>query len=277
MPYKLIAIDIDGTLLTTARTLTPRTTQAIVDTISNGIHVVLCTGRSLHSARPVAAQVHPRTHLVFHSGALILEHLDGPVLRTKNLARARAGALIAFLKREGYDPLVYDSVPESQGFLYEAERAPNEWRHRYIQANAGKAKMVPDLHAATVFEPAQLAAAGRRADIDRLQKSLQAGWPDVGVIRSRSTLIPDYWFLEIVPVEVSKGAALAFLGAHYAIPPSDMIAVGDNFNDLDMIEYAGLGVAVANAPDEVKAAADVVVPSNDEDGVVYVIERYLLH
>lgn len=276
MSYKLIAIDVDGTLLNNHRVVTPRTGRAIASAIAKGVRAVLCTGRSLHSARHIAAQVHPETHLILHSGALILERLDGPILRARNLPRGVAVSLIAFLKDEGYDPLVYDSVPESRYFLHEAQRTPNEWLRRYIEANDGKAKLVPDLLAAVTYDPAQLAVAGRRDDIDRLRARLIERWPDVGLILSRSTLVSEYWFIEVVPAEVSKSTALAFLGDLYSIRPSEMIAVGDNFNDLDMIEFAGLGVAVENAPDEVKAAADFVTRSNHDDGVAQVIEQFIL-
>jgi hydroxymethylpyrimidine pyrophosphatase-like HAD family hydrolase len=98
----------------------------------------------------------------------------------------------------------------------------------------------------------------------------------VGLIRSRSVLLSEYWFIEVVPPEVSKSAALAFLGTLYGIDRSEMISVGDNFNDMDMIAWTGLGVAVDNAPDEVKALADVIAPSNDDEGVACIIEKYLL-
>lgn len=276
MSYKLIAIDIDGTLLNNHRLVTPRTGRAIQSAVAAGVRVVLCTGRSLHSARHIAAQVDPAVHLILHSGALILDRLDGTVLRATNLPRDVAIALIVFLKDEGYDPLVYDPVPESRSFLHEPQRTPNEWLRRYIEANGDRARLVPDLLSVVTYDPAQLAAAGRRENIDRLRARLVERWPGVGLILSRSTLVSDYWFIEIVPPEVSKSTALAFLGDRYGIRPSEMVAVGDNFNDLDMIEFAGLGVAMENAPDEVKAAADFVARSNHDDGVAQVIEEFIL-
>ncbi|SVB81498.1 uncharacterized protein METZ01_LOCUS234352 [marine metagenome] len=276
MDYKLIAIDIDGTLLTSQRTITPRTENAIQRAIAGGTYVFLCTGRSLHSGRSIAGQVHASTGLVFHSGALILEHLNGTVLRAINLPLAWAQGLIVFFKDQGHDPLVYGPVLGRQHFFHEAERSPNEWRRRYIGANQEKAQEVPDLETATTQEPAQIGVAGSGEEMERLQTHLAARWPDAGLILSRSTLVNDYWFLEVVPPDVSKSKALAFLSETYNIEASEMIAVGDNFNDLDMIQYAGLGVAVKNAPECIRTVADFISPTNDEEGVACVIEKFLL-
>jgi Cof subfamily protein (haloacid dehalogenase superfamily) len=276
MSYRLIAIDVDGTLLTTRRTVTPRTVRAIETAIMAGKRVALCTGRSFHSARSIAEQVHPSTSLIFHSGALIFESLNGPLLRAVNLPRDLAFDIVDYCKQAGYDPLVYDPVPESRHIWYEPARRPNEWRSRYIEANTGRACLIADLREAPVMHPAQIAVAGHREEIERLRMQLGRRWPQVGMILSRSTMVAEYWFMEVVPSEVSKAQALEFLGAAFGIRPAEMIGVGDNFNDLDMIAYAGLGVAMDNAPDDVKAAADLVAPSNDEEGVAYVIERFLL-
>ena len=107
-------------------------------------------------------------------------------------------------------------------------------------------------------DPAQLAVAGRGSSMHELKAELAEYGDRIGVILSRSTLVGDYWCMEIVPAGVSKAKALAFLGERYGIGAERMIAIGDNFNDLDMIEYAGLGVAMGNAPDAVRRAADLV-------------------
>lgn len=276
MKYRLIAIDIDGTLLTSDRIVTQRTDHAINSAIESGVYVYLCTGRSLNSGSEIAGGIHGNTGLVFHSGALILKHLNGPVLRAINLPLERARELIDFLKTEGHDPLVYDPVPESRQFLFEAERSPNGWRRRYIEGSKARARLVPDLDKALTRDPAQVGVAGSGEEMERLRTHLSARWPDVGTILSQSTLVSDYWFLEAVPHEVSKSQALAFLGQMYGIDASEMIAVGDNYNDLDMIEYAGLGVAMKNAPSDIQGVADYIAPTNDDEGVACTIERFLL-
>ena len=276
MDYRLIAIDIDGTLLSSQRIVTPRTERAIKAAVDLGVHVFLCTGRSLHSGRDIARAVHGDTGLVFHSGALILDRLEGSVLRAVNLRHQHGHELISYFKAEGHDPLVYDPVPASRRFHFEAERTPNAWRRRYIEGSRNRAREVADLTTSVDFGPAQVAVSGPKEEMVRLKAHLGSAWPHVGVILSHSTLVDDYWFLEAVPQEVSKSQALSFLGNLYGVQASEMIAVGDNYNDLDMIEYAGLGIAVMNAPMEIQMTADRVAPSNDEEGVASVIEKYLL-
>ena len=276
MSYDLIAIDIDGTLLTSRRDISARTLHALRRAAAAGKHVALCTGRSLNSGRAAAEMVPPSTTLIFHSGALILESLDGPLLRAVNMPRDLAIDLVDFCKRRGHDPLVYEAVPESRYIWFEPPRSGNGWRERYLEANADKAIPTDDLGEVLNRDPAQIAVAGKGSSMDALGAELAGYGNRIGAIMSRSTLVDDYWCMEIVPAGVSKAKALAFLGERYGIGPDRMISIGDNFNDLDMIEYAGLGVAMGNAPDAVRRAADLVAPTNDADGVAHVIDTCLL-
>lgn len=276
MSYDLIAIDIDGTLLTSRREVSPGTLRSLRRAVSAGKRVALCTGRSLNSGRAAAEQVPPSTTQIFHSGALILETLGGPLLRAVNMPRDLAIELVDFCRSRGHDPLVYEPVPESRYIWFERPRSANGWRERYLEANADKAIQVDGLDEVLTRDPAQIAVAGRGSSMHELEAELAEYGDRIGIILSRSTLVGDYWCMEIVPAGVSKAKALAFLGERYGIGSERMISIGDNFNDLDMIEYAGLGVAMGNAPDAVRRAADLVAPTNDADGVAHVIDTCLL-
>lgn len=276
MSYDLIAIDIDGTLLTSRREVSPGTLRSLRRAVSAGKRVALCTGRSLNSGRAAAEQVPPSTTQIFHSGALILETLGGPLLRAVNMPRDLATELVDFCRSRGHDPLVYEPVPESRYIWFERPRSANGWRERYLEANADKAIQVDGLDEVLTRDPAQIAVAGRGSSMHELEAELAEYGDRIGIILSRSTLVGDYWCMEIVPAGVSKAKALAFLGERYGIGSERMISIGDNFNDLDMIEYAGLGVAMGNAPDAVRRAADLVAPTNDADGVAHVIDTCLL-
>ena len=276
MSYDLIAIDIDGTLLTSRREVSPGTLRSLRRAVSAGKRVALCTGRSLNSGRAAAEQVPPSTTQIFHSGALILETLGGPLLRAVNMPRDLAIELVDFCRSRGHDPLVYEPVPESRYIWFERPRSANGWRERYLEANADKAFQVDGLDEVLTRDPAQIAVAGRGSSMHELEAELAEYGDRIGIILSRSTLVGDYWCMEIVPAGVSKAKALAFLGERYGIGSERMISIGDNFNDLDMIQYAGLGVAMGNAPDAVRRAADLVAPTNDADGVAHVIDTCLL-
>lgn len=276
MSYDLIAIDIDGTLLTSRREVSPGTLRALRRAVSAGKRVALCTGRSLNSGRVAAEQVPPSTTQIFHSGALILETLGGPLLRAVNMPRDLATELVDFCRSRGHDPLVYEPVPESRYIWFERPRSANGWRERYLEANADKAFQVDGLDEVLTRDPAQIAVAGRGSSMHELEAELAEYGDRIGIILSRSTLVGDYWCMEIVPAGVSKAKALAFLGERYGIGAERMISIGDNFNDLDMIQFAGLGVAMGNAPDAVRRAADLVAPTNDADGVAHVIDTCLL-
>lgn len=172
MSYDLIAIDIDGTLLTSRREISPGTLQALRRAVSAGKRVALCTGRSLNSGRAAAEKVPPSTTLIFHSGALILESLDGPLLRAVNMPRALAVDLVDFCKRRGHDPLVYEPVPESRYIWVEQPRSANGWRERYLEANADKVFQVDGLEQVLSRDPAQIAVAGRGSSMHELEAEL---------------------------------------------------------------------------------------------------------
>ena len=276
MSYDLIAIDIDGTLLTSQRNISDRTIQSLQSAVSAGKYVALCTGRSANSGRAAAEKVPSSTLLIFHSGALILESIDGPPLRAVNMQTALASELVDFVKQRGHDPLVYEPVPESRYIWYEQPRSANSWRERYLENNANRAFQVVNLEQVLSTAPAQIVVSGKGSSMHDLEAQLTEYSDQIGTIFSRSILADDYWCLEIVPLGVSKAKALAFLGDYYGISSDRMISVGDNFNDLDMIEYAGLGVAMGNAPKPVQLAANLVAPTNDADGVAHIIDTCLL-
>ena len=157
--------------------------------------------------------------------------------------------------------------------LYTQEE--NEYT-RYYQQIASvpliKVGDLPDFLAEDKREPTKLTIINmEQRRLLEIQRLLQERYgTDLFVLQSRSH------FLEITTAEATKGQALRFLGEKEGITPQEMVAIGDSYNDVDMLKFAGLGVAVANAPQDVQAAADVIARPNTEDGVAVFIEEYLL-
>tara|TARA_B100000029_G_scaffold198492_1_gene196712 strand:- start:164376 stop:165203 length:828 start_codon:yes stop_codon:yes gene_type:complete len=275
MPYDIIAIDIDGTLLTSDRNISERTLRAVRDAELAGKNLVLCTGRSFNSGRATAEKLPASTTLVFHSGALILDSLSGPILRTINMKQQLASELVTLIKHLGHDPLVYESVPASRYIWYEQPRSKNDWRERYLISNKNNAREVENLEH-FLDNPAQIIVAGEASAMNDLKIKLEDYKDNISIIFSLSTLADNYWCVEILPSNVTKANALAFLCKYYCTDSSKLISIGDNFNDLDMIKFAGLGVAMGNAPKAVQKEANLIAPTNNCDGVAYIIENYLL-
>ncbi|SDF62979.1 Cof-type HAD-IIB family hydrolase [Sporolituus thermophilus] len=263
MSIKLIAVDLDDTLLDNSLAVSARAREAIAQAVAQGITVTVATGRMYRSALPYARQLGLDVPLITYNGALIKAALSGEVLLHRPLAEDVAHEVLAFSRQRGWYIQVYlDDV------LYVTEL--NE-RALYYETIAGvKAVPVGDRLYDLPGAPTKLLVMAEPADILRIQEEVQARFGDrLYAVVSK----PNY--LEMVHPAVNKGAALAFLAEMLGISRDEVMAIGDSHNDLDMLEYAGFGVAMGNASERVKAVAQAVTRGNDEDGVAEAIEKIL--
>ncbi len=265
MSIKLIAIDLDDTLLDHSRTISPRARAAIAAAMAKGVTVTVATGRMFCSALPYAQQLGLDVPLITYNGALIKCGLSGETLRHLPLDMATARALLALFRDRGWYVQVYlDDV------LYVRERDANA---RYYETIAGVESVpVGDELWSPAGPPTKMLAMGDPAEIPAIEAAVRAvGGDRVYTAASKAN------YLEMTDPAANKGAALAFLAGRLGIDRSEVMAIGDSSNDLDMVEYAGWGVAMGNASPRVKAAAQAVTEANDADGVAAAIERFVLN
>src|SRR5207247_1054097 len=232
--FRLLVADIDGTLVTSSREITPRVLDAVGAAQRKRVRVCLATGRIWPSAEPYFRRLGADPPAVLYNGGLVYDFRTDTVLRRVPLDYHQAKLVLELLRE----------FPAVQPFLYVGDRV---YTTRTILSMGGR----PDLLAV-------------RDRIARLPISINS-------VFSEDTC------LEILPQGSSKGAALEFVAQHLGIPLSEIIAVGDNLNDLEMIRTAGLGVAMGNAPPELRAQAGYVTSTNDEGGLAEVIERFILN
>lgn len=277
MSYKLIAIDIDGTLLNDEKQVTPRTHAAISDAMSAGVYVTLCTGRGILTSDRIRHLI-PELNapLILNGGALISDKRRGRFLYVRNLKHRIAHNAVTVLRTLGCDPIVYAPLPESQHFYYDTIDASNEAFSEYVSKNKGRAHLVPDVAGSIQANPAMVAATGLVARIKDLEPVLNARLSGTTVTLEVSPIDRAYCHVTLTPLGVSKGSGLRTLASIMGIPVSETLALGDNLNDLDMMTQAGMGVAMGNATPETKEKADHVTASNNEDGVACAIERFVL-
>jgi Cof subfamily protein (haloacid dehalogenase superfamily) len=275
---KLIAIDIDGTLLNPQREITPRVEAAIRRAREAGIVVTLATGRRYFSTSQIASKLGLTIPLILCDGSLVLEHPDGSVLHTNPLQAEVAQQVVDLVLRYQLQPVVHH-INGSNGSEEEIWTGPDEydnhWVHTYL----------------TSFTNAIV----RRWPIERLC----SGQPDplrvivfaseeivLSLVSDVSTL-PVSWDvikrgnygtaeLAVMHPHCSKASGLRALAQHLHIPIEHTMAIGDNTNDIAMLKAAAWGVAMGHASEPVKASADVITASNEEDGVALAIERYAL-
>jgi Cof subfamily protein (haloacid dehalogenase superfamily) len=266
--YKLVALDLDDTLLNAEFEISPRNREAIRRVVEQGIGVTIATGRMYRSALRYARELAIDLPLILYQGAMIREAASGNMLHYRPVPRDLTVEVLRLAAAENYHLNLY--IDDQLFIGQETEES------RLYQAIAPiPVQPVGDLCAfltRQAMEPTKLSIInldGRLPDLELFLKSKYAG--RLTVMQSRP------YFLEITSVEATKGQALKHLAELQHIRMDEIVAIGDNYNDLDMLRMAGMGVAMANAPAAVKEAADLITASNLEDGVALFLERYILN
>jgi 5-amino-6-(5-phospho-D-ribitylamino)uracil phosphatase len=277
MPIKLLALDIDGTLLTPHGEITPRNSAAINSARQSGVQIVLVTGRRFNSARELAQRLDMGAPLISHNGALTknvdtLETLDYHPL---DIGTARA--IIGFGRECGADMICCDDPHGLGKMVIEGVSEENKSLHRYLDKYRDSVSVVSDLLEYVDHPPIQIMFSGRCDPMDDYAERLNAamdGRIQLFKTRYRSA---DLTILDALSATASKGASLATIAKNHGVAREEIMAVGDNHNDLTMLRYAGLGVVMANAEDELKRMGFELTSSNEEDGVAEAIERHILN
>lgn len=276
MSVRLVALDLDGTLLTSRKTVTPRTRGALAAAEAAGARVVLVTGRRLPAARAACPDLADRLPLVLHNGALVVE--SGRVTRCRPLAREAAAAAVALGFAAGADPVIHRGQAGEGLLVISQVAAAGELLRRYLERAGEDLVSVPDLEASLRAgeDPVQVMFGGTLEEMEALAGRLGAEL--AGIVHVERTAYPEreVSILDVLAPGVSKAEAVAWLEARWGIARDETLAIGDNWNDRQMLEQAGLGLVMGNAEPALRALGLPVLPSNDEEGVAFALERYLL-
>jgi Cof subfamily protein (haloacid dehalogenase superfamily) len=276
MPIKLLALDIDGTLLTPQGAISPRNSAAINRARQFGVQVVLVTGRRFNSARELAQQLDMGASLISHNGALTknvdtLETLDYHPLDV-GIARA----IINFGRECGADMICCDDPDGLGKMVIEGVSDDNKSLHRYLDKYRDSVCVVSDLLEYVNHPPIQIMFSGRCDPMDDYAARLGASIGERIQLFKTRYRSADLTILDALSVTASKGASLATVAKKHGIAREEVMAVGDNHNDLTMLRYAGVGVVMANAEDELKRMGFQLTSSNEEDGVAEAIEKHII-
>jgi Cof subfamily protein (haloacid dehalogenase superfamily) len=268
MSYKMIVLDLDDTLLRDDQTISERTKKALSEAQEAGVKVVLASGRPTYGMRRVAKELkldHYGSYILSYNGSKIIDCSTDEESYSRTLSPETAHRLYELSKREGVGILTY-----SEDAIIVEE--PNEFADIESRLTGLPVEVVPSFKDAIdgpVVKALMLKEAVRLVEVEKkLQAELDG---ELCVMRSKP------YFLEFTQLGVTKGASLDYLIKPLGIKKEEVIAIGDSYNDLAMIEYAGLGVAMGNAPQDIKEKADHVTSSNMEDGVAEVVETFVLN
>ncbi len=243
--------------------LHPRTRDALMRTRASGAHVVVVTGRMFRAVRPYLEQARLDNLVVCYQGAVVADPATGEFLLHVPVPLAEARDAMDAVLAAGFHMNCY--VDDQ---LYVAEVTPEA--RRYADFQHLEIHAVGDLRAWLDRDPTKLVAVGDPAALDLLEDELKPRFAGRLFI---SKSLP--YFLEFAHPGVNKGSGLAFVAERLSFGPAETVACGDGENDRELIDWAGFGVAVANAHADVLARADLVIPSVQEEGVALMLESYL--
>ena len=275
--YKLIALDIDGTLADPSGKITTRTKEVIHRVAQTGAAIVVATGRRFITAKERVLQLEfPEVLLAAHNGA-ILKRLDGELLHHQLLPCAIAKKVVQIAKELGLCPVVFEGTQDAANIFVENYGDQlSEWERGYLQENREHLKWVNNLTTdlpGDVIEIISVVPAKTVHDIvATFQRHLNGQVKPILVIINNGRLA----FLGLSHAKVGKDLPLRYLAQQMGIHPSEILAIGDNYNDLDMLQFAGTGVIMENADEALKEHGFYVTTSNNADGVAAALERFVL-
>ena len=261
-PYRLCAIDLDDTLLGPDHKLSSRNARAIQAVRERGIIVLVASGRMFAAALPTARQLDLDTPIICYNGAMVKHPRTGEVWLEEQVEAGLAGELMDYCRDHHLQLNFYWN-----DLLYTA--AYTSWLELYHKRTSAPVEILPAFYTELRgIAPTKLIIVDDPAVIDRLLPVFREKFAErLYVTKSNAE------YLEFLPPKANKGSALAFVAERYGVTSDETIAFGDSWNDLPMMRWAGLSLAVGNAKPEVIAAANRTVLSNAEDGVGIALEE----
>ena len=264
--YRAIALDLDGTLTNHDKEVTPITRQALMKAQKNGAHIILASGRPTYGIAPIADHLEINKYdgyvLSYNGGKIVKwqtkeeiysNHLPNDVIPILyNYAKEKSHALLGYSGKEIITEMPDDEYVKEESRINKMQIRKINNLMESLEPNPTKLLMTGDPSLMIKAEEELSELVGNRMDVFRSAP----------------------FFIELVPRGIDKAQSLNRLLGLIGLTPNDMIAFGDGYNDLSMLKLAGIGVAMANAVPEVRAEADFITKSNEEDGVAFAIQKF---
>lgn len=264
---RLIALDLDDTVLRTDKTISSRTEQAIRAAVQRGCHVVLASARPLGSIATYAQGLGVEGYCIALNGAVVATLPELERIRECYLSPKLVARILDLDHKKLHAKNVFLEYPRSYAAQYDGPDV-----EAYALLAEGPATYIGDLQRTSHDDVCKVVFRADNTPFPTLAKLQETLGDGVAYV-----IWEGHWsFIEVLPLGTSKAAALEWLAARLGIARDEILAVGDERNDIEMLAWAGIGVAMGNAHPEVKAVADWVTDSVEEDGCALAIERFAL-
>ena len=264
IPCRMAALDLDGTLLNSDHVVTQRNCEALRQLSKEGVLVVLVSGRMHQSILPISDQIGLENPIISYNGGMVKHAKTGEVFHHTPIAATTAMELVDYCdERNIHLNFCLDDL------LY--MRIENAWSELYESRTGVRATAVGNLRKLAGGEPTKMQVLDTPENVEGLILDFQRDFGDrLYITRTQIE------YIEFMNPQVSKGPALKALAARVGVPMRLVVAFGDSYNDMSMMDAVGFSIAMGNAIDELKDSAHYITESNDNDGVAQAVERLLL-
>jgi len=286
MTIRFLALDLDGTLLDRRGQISISNRQALDAARERGVHVAVVTGRRFRDSRPIALELGLDIPVISHNGALTKHARTLETVAVLPLPLKQARQALKIGREAGADPLLSDDHEGLGVLVYDHLSGDNTAVHKYIawaksihgDEEGNKAvQQVRSLDEYLDHDPIHLAFSGTCSNMDQLEQTLNHEMSETIKILCTKYPKENFTLLDILNSAASKGAGVAAAAAELDLEPAEVMAIGDNYNDLEMLLFAGTGVVMANAPQSLREIEGLYpTTSQNEDGVALAIEKFIL-
>ncbi len=273
MPYQLLALDVDGTVLDPEGQIRPAVKRAVAAAQAHGLQVTLCTGRRFRTALPVAQALGLTHPLIVHNGALVKTPDSGQTLYHCYLSLDIYQQSLDLLSRISPPMLYIDAFHDGIDIITANSDRAHPWQQAYLQDTLAHCRIVTDISDPPLQGVVMMSIMAEESRLRAFRGEVRATLGNQARVNVLANKRYQGSILEILHPSVSKWQALEQFANQRGIAASQIIAAGDDENDLEMIRHAGLGIAMGNAVDTVKAVADYVTLSNADEGLAHALEQ----
>jgi len=274
----LLAVDIDGTLITDHGCITDKVYDSLEKAVSLNWVVVVASGRTFHAAKPVIEKLPFLEYAVLSNGACIIHVKDMNVVHIEKLRPSLIQEVIGIARDHHTIPALYTSDVKNQNIYYDTLEGACEFFVWYVN-NDPRSVRVENI-SNHIEDIMQVSLVAEKEVIFSVKEALPEVDATVMILPFESSHFggksSDFWFMQVVSRKARKNNALNKIAELLNIPKGRLVAVGDNYNDSDMIDGADIGVAMGNAPDEIKKLAKVIVASNNHSGLAQVVDEVII-
>jgi Cof subfamily protein (haloacid dehalogenase superfamily) len=268
---KVVFSDIDGTLLNSNHQITSSTKKIIRRVIQKEIEFILCSARMPSGMKAIYNDLNIKSPIICYNGALVLEKTGGngnsEILYSATISQIEANKIYDFIKRK-FSNVSFNLFSYDQWLVEDKDEKWTKQESEIIQVQPQVINVKK--HIAKDKAVHKILCMGESRYISELESELKNSLLNVCCHRSKDT------YLEITSTNASKELGIKAIKEFLGVESEEVMAIGDNYNDMAMIEYAGIGVAMGNAPQQVKDVSDFVTKSNDQEGMKLALETFIL-